>query len=101
MYIDPRGALQYNTAMPFVTKSISQLIKGHFQTVVFSTITRDENNEVYATKVVAEPIYGADGKTITQRMVHMDIRRVSGQYRRKTTQLMAEDRFQKWFFEFA
>ena len=78
------------------------LLKSHFQTVVFSISTRAANGELYTTRVVAEPVYGGtDGKTIIQRWVYMDIQRVSGQYRRKTTQLMAEPHFQTWYLEFA
>lgn len=88
--------------MSFGPSRLVELIRSHFQTVVFSINTRAENGDMYTTRVVAEPVYGGrDGKTIVQRWVYMDIRRVSGQYRRKTTQLMAEAHFQKWYFEFA
>lgn len=100
-YIDPRGALQYNTPMLFGASRFFQLIKEHFQTVVFSVCTLDAQGESYTTHVVAEPVYGPDGKTIVSRRVFMDIARDSGQYRRKTYQLMAEEHFQKWYFEFA
>lgn len=88
--------------MSFGISHMFQLIKSHFQTVVFSINTRAESGDMYTTRVVAEPVYGGmDGKAIVQRWVYMDIQRVSGQYRRKTTQLMAESHFQKWYFEFA
>lgn len=88
--------------MSLGTASIFQRIKSHFQTVVFSINTCAENGDMYTTRVVAEPVYGGrDNKTIVQRCVYMDIRRVSGQYRRKTIQLMAEAHFQKWYFDFS
>ena len=94
--------MQYNTAMSFGLAHIIALLKSHFQTVVFSICTHAENGDKYTTRVVGEPVYGGkEGKTIVQRWVYMDIRRVGGQYRRKTTQLMAEAHFQKWYFEFA
>lgn len=89
--------------MSFGLSRISYLIKVHFQTVVFSINTCSENGDMYTTQVVGEPaVYGGrDGKTIVKRWVYMDIRRIDGQYRRKTTKLMAEAHFQEWYFEFA
>lgn len=87
--------------MSFGAIRLLNKIKGHAKTVTFSVRTHDAKGELYITKVVAEPIFSNDGKTIVERNVYMDIRRENSQYRQETNQIMTEERFQAWYFEFA